>query len=1220
MDRTFKHKMVLVTLFILLSISCIFVSTTPNAQAAELTSGQKSLSICASVIGFDMGKYSADVEELQQTLYQNTLPEQTVSCLLNSNQSNIKMLYNYVNGRLLMLDVIENRGYPSLTKVVNGITGMARDFLSNYKDYTRESIYGVLESTLANIDSNINLTKIMGNTKLEVTNHQQRVTFRWTYTFNGIDAPDKVVVLGYENGLLEYFYDTWDLYKIGNTDVNISEEQAVNLGINSVKNYGWPVGDDIEKIKNFNVTGGMIWETVFRSSIVSDKARDADTLTLYPMRHVWVSLDKFYPPGNVYGFNVYIWADTGEGCHIQERIATIDPPTELVASINVTDIQGSSSTSGTNVEAIPFMNLLIAAICGISITGVTIGWLRKGQNAPKRFLYTLGGLLLCVLTLSSMLSQLSTADALSPKGRAIVWGSESSGTYYNPPGFSWRKHPTEVTYQNSVAQFIDFKFNQNGYESSDYQGSHGAGSLKNAILEKTSASVASSPRLAVIDFDHGNALAPNNELHFMFEDQHGTMEGTYDNPTSTPNGAVYDQEIYPRTGQEKVCFVFINACNSACIDSYFGGYPSTQGIISGTDRARGMPFAWSHRIPNVDLSTNGYVAPDAEDFVYLGFYGGSAALQQSIAGSGYNYSTWLMNFFDEALSHDITVNDALDRASRTCFNGESFGETALSGGFTAVWPMYYSSGGQPPQWHWDGPVTGTGYLDIFGNGNIRLYQEGAVWGLDDSGSTAYDKFVHHNDMTISGPSLAYGRRGIARSFDGTDDIIYRSASSSLNGMSTMTMMEWVKLDSVPATYSVNLGGVESEYWFEYRSNQYLSLSTYINSQYNGDGFYANLADGKWHLLAMTYDGIYKKGYLDGTLMAIYYIPGALANTANNFKLGSSWSSAVTYNGCPDGLIDEVEVHNYVLSDEEITDQDSVLSLHLDSNDYAYDSSPNGLNGTITGAYCTTGVRTYSGYTYGLNFDGSDDYINFLNYGALYINNAVTVEAWIKPDRLDVWQSPLEKGTHQDWAYGFYIEPSGGNIGFEIGIEGQQVVWAGATAPVNNYLAVGRWSHIVGTADRATGIVRLYIDGNLVSQGAFSGNINTNSIPLQVGKRYDGGYFRGIIDEVHIYDRALSSSEVTNRYTVHQPNYYTLTIIAPPSEWGVVNTIDGDSTNPAIVTVGSHTIQVSDFFFYPPGYQLCVFDHYSYNGMTDYNNPTTITVSKDTQVATYWRLV
>ena len=264
------------------------------------------------------------------------------------------------------------------------------------------------------------------------------------------------------------------------------------------------------------------------------------------------------------------------------------------------------------------------------------------------------------------------------------------------------------------------------------------------------------------------------------------------------------------------------------------------------------------------------------------------------------------------------------------------------------------------------------------------------------------------------------------------------------------------------------------------------------------------------------------------------------SVAATFNLqGTPLTLAKAYNGENyfNGEIDELHIYDYVLSAGQIADNAAVTSLHFDGGDYAYDSSPFGNTGTVSGAEWDNGLRTSSGFSYGLSFDNYD-YVNVPDSSSLDITDAVTVEAWIKPARLDVWQSPLEKGADNDWAYGFYIEPAGGNIGFEIGKEGSTVTWAGAVAPVNSYLAVGKWSHIVGTADTATHKVCLYIDGVKVpNEGYISGQINTNSIPFQIGKRSDGGYFEGIIDEVRIYDRALSSSEISSYYSANKPVHW-----------------------------------------------------------------------------------
>lgn len=206
---------------------------------------------------------------------------------------------------------------------------------SNYQSYTGNSFYGELRSMLDKVKIDKSSVTTSGNVKLEVTTSEEVTTFRWVYTFTGVNAADKCVVLGYKVGFLKFFIDNWNLHKIGSVTVNISEEQAVNTAMAYARTYSWPAENDNDTfpVKNFNVTGAMMVETVFRSSLIADTPRNNDLLTLYPMRHVWVSLDKFYP-GNVYGFNVYVWADTGAIAHIQERISTMDPPPEPVATAN----------------------------------------------------------------------------------------------------------------------------------------------------------------------------------------------------------------------------------------------------------------------------------------------------------------------------------------------------------------------------------------------------------------------------------------------------------------------------------------------------------------------------------------------------------------------------------------------------------------------------------------------------------------------------------------------------------------------------------------------------------------------------------------------------------------------------------------------------------------------------------------------------------------------
>ena len=517
------------------------------------------------------------------------------------------------------------------------------------------------------------------------------------------------------------------------------------------KDFTWATVVDNKTIEGlkYNVTNAMVWTTTFASSLFMDNPRGQDHLTLYPMRHIWVSFDKFYP-GNVYGMNVYVWADTGEIGHFQERFSTVDPPTELVATADdIASGIADEQATGDKTQSNSLLVMIMLPAFAVLMVGTVTVYLGKKKSLPRSLALPksrslkIGGVLLCFLIASTTLfAVLATpVDGLPLYGRATIWGSESKDAWNSTLNLSWRKHPNEVTRQVATSAFIRSEFDQNGYSASDYQGVKG--SDKNSILYQIQTNQANYPRVAVVDFDHGNGNnethlmgAPDNEFHYMFEDQRGTYSGPVCHPYPPDHReyGVYDMEIYPWTGSGKYFFVLINACNSAHNDTTFGQYPSSQGIIPGTNRARGMPFAWTHRlVENRDtyqgfntayhMSDDGYARPDNGEFVYLGFYMGSAALTQDVAakdGSMRPYWYWLEHFISYAVRNNWSVKQVLNEASQQ-FYGGSFGEIPLHTNYISIWPTFYKNATESqPSWHNDyGPNS---QMRVYGNSNIKLYQ------------------------------------------------------------------------------------------------------------------------------------------------------------------------------------------------------------------------------------------------------------------------------------------------------------------------------------------------------------------------------------------------------------------------------------------------------------------------------------------------------------------
>jgi hypothetical protein len=192
---------------------------------------------------------------------------------------------------------------------------------------------------------------------------------------------------------------------------------------------------------------------------------------------------------------------------------------------------------------------------------------------------------------------------------------------------------------------------------------------------------------------------------------------------------------------------------------------------------------------------------------------------------------------------------------------------------------------------------------------------------------------------------------------------------------------------------------------------------------------------------------------------------------------------------------------------------------------AHDSSGNNNDGTIYGATWTSGK-----YGNALQFDGIDDYVFIENSPSLQISQSITVAAWIRVEGIT--------GDHQiilgKW-YGYEKYPS---YVLEMQPDGQTAQFcifnstgARSDAVSSVTIPIGEWAYIVGTYDGHT--VKIYVNGVLVGTSELCGPINVENQPVLIGAHtawWDRNWFNGIIDEVKVYNRALSAEEVWAEYT------------------------------------------------------------------------------------------
>jgi len=146
-----------------------------------------------------------------------------------------------------------------------------------------------------------------------------------------------------------------------------------------------------------------------------------------------------------------------------------------------------------------------------------------------------------------------------------------------------------------------------------------------------------------------------------------------------------------------------------------------------------------------------------------------------------------------------------------------------------------------------------------------------------------------------------------------------------------------------------------------------------------------------------------------------------------------------------------------------------------------------------------------------------------------IADQITVSAWIKVNQFDrEWQAVIAKG---DTAW--RIQRNQSNNSLEFACSGLKIP---SGAPWGNLYGErsvndGKWHHIAGIYDGSK--MYLIIDGNMDTSQPASGRINTNDEPVFIGENSEntGRHWDGLIDDVRIYNYALSEDEITELYNV-----------------------------------------------------------------------------------------
>jgi hypothetical protein len=278
-------------------------------------------------------------------------------------------------------------------------------------------------------------------------------------------------------------------------------------------------------------------------------------------------------------------------------------------------------------------------------------------------------------------------------------------------------------------------------------------------------------------------------------------------------------------------------------------------------------------------------------------------------------------------------------------------------------------------------------------------------------------------------------------------------------------------------------------------------------------------DGNWHNAILTNDGLFMKLYVDGVEIGKISTLGAIPDMegSQSIRLGAN---TLNLDKFFTGDIDEVILWDRALSLEEIF------------NFYNYDEIPS--NGRILYLPFSSISSIQSSYKYQPfnTFEQTEKEV--IDGEESFRLNNFSLGTWFRIDRID-HTGPgilLNKG-------GFGGERPGENLNFGIWLNPSETIEGGfETKPGTNVFVSsqgkyndGLWHYVLLTYDKK--ILKIYIDGVLadskITSGAIPDNSGDQDFVIGGNSFLDDKFFKGDLDEIRVWNRALNTEEVSNGF-------------------------------------------------------------------------------------------
>lgn len=234
--------------------------------------------------------------------------EEVMQYALTNTTSNLNVDFRFRNSHFsrYQLDMIESSPIFTQTQP-NDVLQNAKGTIGRYRTYSGDDYLTNMSRILDTVSTLSNTNVTQGNIKLQITVSAGTVVFFWMYTENGIDYQAKGLQMTFENNVLTTMTDGYFLFTVGNTNLAISQEQAVSMAEKYVKTLTWTI--EGKPVSNFTVVDPPL-------SIQMVPHTRGNSVALIPYWYVEMRLDRIYA-GGLNEVTVGIYADTSQVADVQ---------------------------------------------------------------------------------------------------------------------------------------------------------------------------------------------------------------------------------------------------------------------------------------------------------------------------------------------------------------------------------------------------------------------------------------------------------------------------------------------------------------------------------------------------------------------------------------------------------------------------------------------------------------------------------------------------------------------------------------------------------------------------------------------------------------------------------------------------------------------------------------------------------------------------------------